>query len=65
MFVDNTTLTTNPTTNGAISLIKKAKNSAVRTTKFHNVHFLKIVFDLNNAARKLEEAQITAKEQPK
>ena len=34
IFDDNTNLDTNPTTNGAISLIEKAKNSAVRTNSF-------------------------------
>ena len=64
IFDDSTNLNTNTTTNGAISLIEKAKNSAVRTKQFRNVDFPKIVFNLNKAARQLEDAQVTAEEQP-
>ena len=44
----DTTLTKNPTTNGAISLIEKSKNLVIRATKFCNVDFPKICFDFNN-----------------
>ena len=64
IFDDNTNLNTNPTNNGAISLVEKAKNSAVRMKQFRNVDFPKIIYDLNKAANKFEEAQLTAKEQP-
>ena len=41
IFDDNTNLHTNPTINGATSLVEKAKNSAVRTKQFRNVGFPK------------------------
>ena len=56
IFDDNTNLNTNPTNNGAISLVEKAKNSAVRTKQIRNVDFPKIIYDLNKAANKFEEA---------
>ena len=34
IYNDNTTLTKNPTINGAISLIEKSKNLVIQTTKF-------------------------------
>ena len=63
IFDNNTNLNTNPTNNGAISLVEKAKNSSVRTKQFRNDDFPKIIYDLNKAANKFEEAQVTAKEQ--
>ena len=64
IFDDNTNLNSSPTNNGALSLVEKAKNSAVRTKQFRNTDFPKIIYDLNKAANKVEEAQLTAKEQP-
>ena len=64
IFDNNTNLNTNPTNNGAISLVEKAKNSAVRIKQFRNVDFPKIIYDLNKAARQFEDAQVTAEVQP-
>ena len=64
IFDDNTNLHTNPTSNGATSLVEKAKNSAVRTKQFRNVDFPKIIYDLNKGANKVKEAQVTARETP-
>ena len=64
IFDDNTNLNTNPKSNEAIRLVEKAKNSAVRTKQFRNVDFPKIIYDLNKAANKFEESQVTASERP-
>ena len=63
--LNNDTLESNPTQNGAIDLLEKSKNHARRCTTVTNTDLTKICFKFHNSARTSEAKQIAAKEQRK
>ena len=60
IFDDNVNLQANPTSDGATTLVEKAKNSAVRSKEFRNTDFPKLISELNKACNNINEAQLTA-----